>query len=268
MKKTLLLISSTSKLAQAAAHFFSEYTVLTASSSCKKADIRIDNAGNITPPPTPIDAAIFFTGYSSISACEKNPARAAFVNEMLPLTILEQLLFHSPVFPLFLSTDAVFYSENTEPLRESTPPNPRSVYGKTKAAAENGFLSHGGAVVRLPRVWHGEANCFTIAIQDELKKKYPTFVDDQFFRPIHLSDVLSVLRMLLLKKERGIFHLPGPELHSWFSLAERLSRDETSRSSFASCSLRSRDNENVRSPFLNLIDSRGVTGDIFSLKKI
>jgi dTDP-4-dehydrorhamnose reductase len=142
-------------------------------------------------------------------ACEENPAEARRLNTD-PIAVMNEVL-PADVPLLFVSTDYVF-DGNNPPYREDSPRNPLSVYGKTKADAEDLALSRPGSIIlRVPLLmgWTEQVDQsgFFSQLLKDLKTTSPLALDDVLKRyPVWTRDVGTAMRGLLTSGATGIFH--------------------------------------------------------------
>jgi len=142
-------------------------------------------------------------------ACEENPAEARRLNTD-PIAVLNEVL-PANVPLLFVSTDYVF-DGNNPPYREDALRNPLSVYGQTKADAEDLALSRPGSIVlRVPLLmgWTDQVDQsgFFSQLLKDLKTTGPLALDDVLKRyPVWTRDVGAAMRELLMGGASGVFH--------------------------------------------------------------
>ena len=86
------------------------------------------------------DVLIHCAAMANVDACEADPALARQVNAELPGTIAA-VCSQRGVRMIHISTDAVFDGQKGN-YREVDPPNPLSVYAKTKLDGENAVLAN------------------------------------------------------------------------------------------------------------------------------
>ena len=88
-----------------------------------------------TIPPVRPDAVLHFAAYTAVDACETDPPRAARDNALAAQSVAIAARACSAAL-LFVSTDYVFDGAKGAPYDELDPPNPLSVYGRSKLAGE------------------------------------------------------------------------------------------------------------------------------------
>jgi len=158
------------------------------------------------------DAVIHCAAMTDVDACERNPSLALRANTELTRELAGSV-GRSCLF-VFISTDGVF--TGTQPFAaEDWPPDPQTVYGRTKLEAE-------GIVKALPNHLVIRTNFFgwssgrkkTSAewLFGALRAQEPiTLFDDFFFTPIYVVDFVTALVTLMSSSHRGLFHVCGSE---------------------------------------------------------
>jgi dTDP-4-dehydrorhamnose reductase len=127
---------------------------------------------------------------------------------------------------VYVSTDMVFEGEHA-PYREEDIPTPLSVYGRTKAAAEQAVLAEpGNAVVRLsllegPSVV-GKPSFYDEQVQALQQGKPLKLFADEWRTPLALADAAQALLTITRSEFTGLIHVGGPERLSRFEMGRRL----------------------------------------------
>jgi dTDP-4-dehydrorhamnose reductase len=168
---------------------------------------------------------IHAAGLTTIAACHREPAQAEQVNTRATV-LLAELSGRSRASLLFISTDLVFDGERGW-YRETDSPSPLSVYGRTKAAAEQAVLAHpAGAVVRVSLLF-GPGLAGRRTFFDEqaaaLREGRPcTLFEDEWRTPLGLLPAARALLAVAASDYRGLLHLGGPERLSRLEMGRRL----------------------------------------------
>lgn len=120
---------------------------------------------------------------------------------------------------LHVSSDYVFDGQSAVPYRESDPPNPINVYGKSKLAGEQAVFSMCAKtlVIRTSWVFGGNGRHFVRSIVAAAKKHDRIDVVENYFgTPTYIGDVAKVLlqlaRCMMTEKVRfayGLYHFAG-----------------------------------------------------------
>jgi dTDP-4-dehydrorhamnose reductase len=159
-------------------------------------------------PEVVVDCA----AWTDVDGCERDPLRAERDNAQGARHVAEGAA-RAGARVVHVGTDFVFDGTASRPYTERDAPNPRSVYARTKLAAERAVLDHAGnAVLRSAVVfgWHPKKLSFTTWLLRELRAgKQVRIVHDQWGTPT-LADALAAT--LLTTAERGaagLFHAAG-----------------------------------------------------------
>lgn len=159
-------------------------------------------------------AVVALAAYREPDFCEEHPDEAEKLNTS-PYRKLIQILPPKCQL-LFVSTDYVF-DGNRPPYTESARRNPLSVYGKTKADAEDIVLSRPGSMVlRVPLLmgWSDDPfkSGFFSQLMNDLRAGGSVVLDDVLARyPVWTRDAGLAIRALLQSKATGVFHYSTPE---------------------------------------------------------
>jgi dTDP-4-dehydrorhamnose reductase len=128
---------------------------------------------------------------------------------------------------IYVSTDMVFDGESA-PYRESDPAEPRSVYGRTKLAAENEVLDvAANMVVRVSLLYGPSRRSVSKTLFDQQVAALRAgqgvrLFDDEWRTPLALDDAAAGLVAAALSDARGLYHLGGPERLSRFEMGQQL----------------------------------------------
>ncbi|HOW97623.1 MAG TPA: SDR family oxidoreductase [Kiritimatiellia bacterium] len=160
------------------------------------------------------DVAIHAAAYRDPDFCEAHPEEAARLN-VEPVRAMAAAL--PPAARLVLvSTDYVFDGE-APPYREDRERRPASVYGRTKAAAEDLALARANSlVVRIPLLIgiepaHRGPSGFVLQIARQVLDGKPAEADDVLVRfPTWTEDVVAAVEFLLERSAAGVFHVSAP----------------------------------------------------------
>lgn len=173
--------------------------------------------------PVVINAA----AYTAVDAAETDRARAFAVNADGPRVLAAACSSYS-VPLLHVSTDYVFSGSGTRPYEVDDPVDPRSVYGLTKLAGEEGVLGSGARswVVRTSWVYgaHG-GNFVRTIVRLAAERDTLSVVDDQRGSPTWTADLARGLLELAALVAGGspppdrVLHCTGGGDTTWFGLA-------------------------------------------------
>lgn len=162
-------------------------------------------------------AIIHTAAITNVDFCELNPEACAQVNVEATRYLFEAAQKQGAHFQL-LSTDFVFDGEHG-PYIETDQVNPLSVYAQSKADAETLLTASSytdWSVARTIIVYgtgHGlsRSNMILWALEALPKGDVMRLVNDQFRAPTWADDLAYGCVEIILRKERGIFHLSGPK---------------------------------------------------------
>jgi dTDP-4-dehydrorhamnose reductase len=174
------------------------------------------------------EIAILTAALADIDRCEKAPDLARAINVGGPENVARECA-RGGVRLLFTSSGAVFDGEVPE-YRESDPPHPLSVYGKTKAEAERIILElvPNAAIVRLSLVLghspHGGTNALLDKLQSAFRAARPVYAPpDEYRNAIDAETLTSWILDLACARERtGIFHLGSSDAMSRYEIVRHL----------------------------------------------
>ena len=165
------------------------------------------------------DAVVHCAAWTAVDACESDPERAFVVNAMGTRHIAEAARRHR-THVVYVSTDYVFDGTADRPYVEWDPPNPLSVYGRSKRGGEL-ELDGGDTIVRTSWVcgYHG-ANMVRTVLRLAAGGQPMRFVDDQRGSPSFTADLAAGLALLSTERLPGVFHLTNQGATTWFEFAQ------------------------------------------------
>ncbi|HXY08487.1 MAG TPA: dTDP-4-dehydrorhamnose reductase [Terriglobales bacterium] len=188
------------------------------------ADIRdaaqVGAAVKRTRPEWIVNAA----AYTDVDGCEGNRELAFAVNCQGAVNIALSAKAGGAQL-ISLSTDYVFDGQSTEPYETTAPRAPRSVYGKSKAEAEERIteILPTACIVRTSWLFGVGGKCFPDTIL-KLAEKRPALevVDDQRGSPTHAPDLARAIVALCRRRATGIVHVTNAGDCSWFEFAREI----------------------------------------------
>jgi len=202
---------------------------LTAPSS-KDADL-LDHARvrNVVLESRP-DWILLAAAYTDVDGCESNRDLAFAVNCEGAANVAEAAREAGSRL-LFLSSDYVFDGAKRSPYETTDPRNPTSVYGQSKARAEERLLEVLPEVCIARTSWlfgHG-GKCFPATIL-KLASTRPqisvvpeiSVVNDQRGSPTFTRDLASALVQLCRASARGIVHVTNSGNCTWYDFAAEI----------------------------------------------
>ena len=146
---------------------------------------------------------------TNIENCESNEAKAFEINSELPRRLAE-LCKRRSVHLVHVSTDAVLLDAKGL-LDESSPTNPKSIYGKSKLLGEEQVLKTSSfftvARVNFFGVSPRRDSLFDFFYNSLKQESLVSGFSDVYFSPLYVKDTISALRYLASNKNSGIIHL-------------------------------------------------------------
>ena len=161
--------------------------------------------------------------WTDVDGAELHPGQARTINCDASRNIAE--VAKSLGIPyVFLSTDYVFSGVRSTPWRESDPRNPVSVYGLSKAEAEQAVLttySEGSYIVRTAWLYSPWRTNFAKTILSRALLKLETrVVIDQVGQPTSALDLAQqIVKLIAQRAPFGVYHGTNSGKASWFDFA-------------------------------------------------
>jgi dTDP-4-dehydrorhamnose reductase len=192
--------------------------------SAKDADIRdlklvSDVVGRTRPEWIVLAAA-----YTDVDGCETNRELAFAVNTRGAANVAQAAKQHGSRL-LFLSTDYVFDGTKSTPYEIDDSRAPRSVYGRSKADAEENLtqILPECCIVRTSWLYGTGGKCFP----DTILKLAATrteldVVEDQRGSPTYSLDLARAIFQLCHAQAKGIVHVTNRGVCSWFEFARQI----------------------------------------------
>jgi dTDP-4-dehydrorhamnose reductase len=196
---------------------------LTAPSS-READLRDQSRiGEVVRDARP-DWIILSAAYTDVDGCESNRDRAFAVNCEGAVNVAVAAREAGSRL-IFLSSDYVFDGTKQSPYETGDPRNPTSVYGESKARAEECLIEILPDVCIARTSWlfgHG-GKCFPSTIL-KLAATRPelSVVNDQRGSPTFTPDLSSALAQLCRADARGIVHITNSRDCTWYDFATEI----------------------------------------------
>jgi dTDP-4-dehydrorhamnose reductase len=173
------------------------------------------------------DWILLSAAYTDVDGCESNRDLALAVNCEGAVNVA-QAAREAGSRLMFLSTDYVFDGTRKSPYEISDARNPTSVYGESKARAEERLLEILPEVCIVRTSWlfgHG-GKCFPATIL-KLASTRPeiSVVNDQRGSPTFTRDLASALVKLCRAGARGIVHVTNSGNCTWYDFATEIVRN-------------------------------------------
>jgi len=168
--------------------------------------------------------------YTAVDGAETDEATSLRVNAESPLVLAEESArLGIPI--IHYSTNYVFDGSLGRPYREDDPPNPASVYGRSKLLGEAAVAANPAhLILRLAAVYASTGRNFLLRILDLGREREELrVVEDQLVAPTPASAVadatVGIVGGLLdgtHQARSGIYHLTCSGSTSWYAFAERI----------------------------------------------
>ena len=170
------------------------------------------------------DVVIHTAAYTDVDGCETKSDLAFAVNGEGALHValgcaeVRSRMIH-------LSTDYVFDGKSEVPYGEGYPPNPLSVYGKSKLQGELYIqkVLEDSLIIRTAWLYGRQGKNFVDTIlhlagqQDELR-----VVNDQKGSPTYTKDLSQAISRLVEEQFQGILHVTNSGSCTWFEFAQKI----------------------------------------------
>lgn len=172
-------------------------------------------------------AIINACGYVRVDEAEREAERCRRENTLGPLVLAIACARHG-LRLLTFSSDLVFDGDQRRPYVESDPVMPLSVYGQTKAEAEQRVLAiDTSALVVRTSAFFGpwdRVNFVSLALTALAQGRPFVAASDQIISPTYVPDLVHASLNLLIDGEQGLWHLANTDALSWAQLARKAAR--------------------------------------------
>ncbi len=164
---------------------------------------------------------------TSIDAAWRDPDKAGRTNVSATVE-LARLSGELNTRLVFLSTDLVF-NGTAAPYQESDPTTPLSVYGRTKAEAEQAVLTVGNGLVIRPALMYGlpavdRPTTFRGQLEALRTGQPLKLFEDEYRTPLWLEDAVRACLEAAKSGLTGILHIAGPERLSRLEMGRLMAR--------------------------------------------
>lgn len=170
------------------------------------------------------DWIVLAAAYTDVDGCESNRELAFAVNRDGSVNVAKAAKAAGAKL-FFLSSDYVFDGEKPSPYEISDQRNPQSVYGTTKAEAEQRLLEllPDCCIARTSWLFGTGGKCFPDTIL-KLAATRPALdvVDDQRGSPTYVVDLAAAIIQLCRKNASGIVHVTNAGDCTWFEFAREI----------------------------------------------
>ncbi len=191
-----------------------------------RAELDLNNTANLTPQLAAYAPAwvINCAAYTAVDRAEQEPELAQQINGHAP-GLLAAAVAQIGARLIHISTDYVFDGAQGRPYRESDPPNPLNIYGRSKWAGEQAILAAGGdrsLILRTSWLYgaSGPGNFVTTMLRLGRERSEVRVVADQVGSPTYAGDLAAVIRHLLTTDDiSGLYHYSNSGVASWYDFA-------------------------------------------------
>ncbi len=170
------------------------------------------------------DWIVLSAAYTDVDGCESNQDLAFSVNCDGAANVAKAAKACDAKL-LFLSSDYVFDGTKNSPYEAGDRRNPQSVYGRTKADAEERLLNilPDCCIARTSWLFGVGGKCFPDTIL-KLAATKPTLdvVSDQRGSPTYVIDLARAIAELCRRDARGIVHVTNSGECTWFDFARAI----------------------------------------------
>ena len=171
------------------------------------------------------DVILNLAAITNVDGCEKDLPMAEAIN----LGGVKNLCMGFEGHFIQISTDYVF-DGTAGPYEENDNPNPISIYGKTKLAADNWLKNyHGKTSILRANVVYDYTNrtkaSFLKWVVDSLSaRKEIHVVDDQWNNPTWTKSIASVIKVLIEKEAYGLYHYGDKDYMNRYEFAQLIAK--------------------------------------------
>lgn len=163
-------------------------------------------------------AVVHAGAWTDVDGCEGDPDRAFAVNALGTRHVAEAARLAGSTV-CYLSTDYVFDGTARRPYTEWDPPNPLSVYGRSKLGGE-AVLRPDDTVVRTSWLCGGHGHNFVKTVLGRAQQgQQLTVVDDQHGCPTFADDLAGAVCRLVAARLPGTFHVTNQGRTTWYGFA-------------------------------------------------
>lgn len=167
------------------------------------------------------DIILHLAGSKDMAKCEADKIFSRRINFEASENIISQC-FENKIKLIYISTDAVF--DGVHKHDELSVAVPTTQYGKDKLATENLIRNNliDFVIVRIGGIF-GTKNDFVDEVYTKLKREgnfhaYVNLINN----PTYIGDLCNMLRIIIEKEHRGIFHCAGSESLSRYDFALKI----------------------------------------------
>lgn len=168
------------------------------------------------------EVVVHAAAWTDVDGCQLDPDRAYAVNALGTRHVV-QAARRTGARVCYLSTDYVFAGTAAEPYHEWSPPDPLSVYGRSKLGGEREVAAVGVAgdtIVRTSWVCGRHGRNFLKTVLARATQGRPLrVVDDQHGCPTFAADLARTVRRLVVGRLAGVYHVTNGGPTTWYRFA-------------------------------------------------
>lgn len=156
---------------------------------------------------------------TSVDGCEGDP-EGAYVTNAVGTLAVARAARDAGALLVALSTDYVFDGDKEGPYEEGDPPNPLSVYGRSKLWGERlaAATAPEHLVIRTSWVFGAGDDFVSGSIRKLAAGQAVGGIVDQTGTPTYVHHLAAGLPPAIRSGHRGLLHLAGPEPTTWFDV--------------------------------------------------
>lgn len=188
-------------------------------------DLDITNPAQVAQGFVDADIVVNCAAYTAVDAAQDDEDVAFAVNATGP-GVIARACAEMGLRMVHFSTDYVFAGDATTPYRENAPLDPKSAYGRTKAAGETQVRNSGADALIVRTAWlYGRGGpCFPKTIARAGRERGALqVVDDQVGQPTWTRDLADlILRLVEAEAPAGTYHGTSSGQASWYEFAKEV----------------------------------------------
>ena len=168
------------------------------------------------------EVIVHLAGNKSLNYCESHPEAAYAVNYHSTQYLADQAL-EVNARCVFISSDYVFDGTSGN-YKEIDRPNPRTIYGETKALSEDYIMRACPhfVILRTSAVYGRGGVFFSWLVESLSRNQSVDGFADTYFTPTYVGDVVWALSHIIEHDLEGIFHVAGRTVTSRYEMAREI----------------------------------------------